>query len=107
MGWDRSTVKRAVRLHEEFEDGHVRGERTPSLPIPPGQLCPDLAANLHEEGPRIEYVVYSSATPIAWVLDDGIPCVVDQYFNDETHGLQNLLRRVWHCYKHVTVPHVG
>jgi hypothetical protein len=110
MGWNsenRSMVEQAVRLHENFEHTHARGERCPRLPIQHGRLNPDMAATLDEEGPRIAYVVYSYDTPVGWVLDDGSPCVVDQHFSNTTSTLQALLIREWNCHKLVKVPHVS
>jgi hypothetical protein len=107
MGWNRenrSAIEDAVRLKDNFEHTHAHGERHPRLPIDPGRLHPDHAAMLLEEGPEIEYVVFSYTTPIAWVLTDGKPVVVDQYFSNTTSTLQALIRREWGCNKYETVP---
>lgn len=47
---------------------------------------------LREDAERINYVVFSYSTPIAWATRDGAVHVVDQTFSQTTTRQQNLCR---------------
>lgn len=89
----RSQIETLVRNREPFAGNSSTAEASPSV-VNPGRLDGPEFRQLAEAAAagRLSYVVYSYATPVAWVVD-GAAHVTEQSFSPTTSRLQNLCRR--------------
>lgn len=85
-----SELRRALREHLPFKtSGALYGTTTAIYTT--GQLNHTERSRFERDRDKMTFVVYSYATPIAWVLDDGTVYKVAQRFSPTTSRHQSFL----------------
>lgn len=82
-------ARRALAFREPYTTGGAMQAVAGHLSS--GRLNAEWSARYYADLDRIVYSVYSYATPIAWVLDDGTVVKVGQKFSITTSGHQGML----------------
>jgi hypothetical protein len=89
------SLRKALSTRQEFKtSGALRGERYDDHKVSPwdsGRLAGDDHEAFRADMQHMTYVVYSYATPIAWVTDDGRVHYVAQKFSVTTSKHQGLM----------------
>lgn len=96
LGQNRSNTVEAIREREEFVTlGALKArEYAPGLALfaETGQLNADGRDAFRSDRDRIDYIVYSYSTPIAWHTVDGEWFVVAQKFSNSTARHKSIVR---------------
>jgi hypothetical protein len=96
-GKGRNALAKAMFERADFiTGGSFKGERIVHPFIFPGKLNEQEREQLATDLPSITYVVWSYATPIAWVRKDGSVYTVAQRFSPTTSKHQGMLHMLTH-----------
>lgn len=91
---NRRTAPEFIGARKDFQGSNLRGEANPSY-VNAGRL-PEAWANELRTADRngeVAYVVYSYATPIAWVLTTGEVIMPDVKYSPSTSNHQSVTRK--------------
>jgi hypothetical protein len=99
---NKRELKQWVKAEQPFLVDNVRGIKYPTWDqIGTGKLSRNMGAQLTDEAPHVRYIVYVGVTPVAWMLQDDSPCVVNEEFD---HDIQAWIKSAWGCNVYEEVP---